>query len=377
MAQTMRAFAFLACAAGALHPIAAAQPARDLARVERQRAEASAEAARLQRQAQAAQTQIAALNRRLVDAGQRRAEAERAAANAEERLAALKLRQESDGAIYMRDRETFESLLIAAAFAERGSSKDATRASVFARAAAPSVTTRISTTRRSLADAQRLESDIEREHSRLADARRDIEEERAETASLLAQQRALRTTLAADARAAERRAQQFARQARNLRELTARVAAQTPRPAAPRSASILPASWVAPVNGRIVRAYGARQGAAPAAQGVTLRARAGGQVLAPAAGEIAYAGPFRGYGNVLILNVSGGYAIVLTGMTTLRARAGESVSAGQPLGELAPATASGPDISAPELYVEVRRDGQPVDPGRWLAARGVTVAQAD
>ncbi|MET0181873.1 MAG: peptidoglycan DD-metalloendopeptidase family protein [Caulobacterales bacterium] len=372
----MRAFAFLALASGTLHPIATAQPARDLARVERQRAQASAEATRLQRQAREAQTQIASLNRRLVEAGQRRTAAEQAAAEAEERLAALKLRQEADGAVYTRDRETFESLLITAAFADRQNSRDGVRARMFASAAAPGVTNRISSTRRSLAEARQLETDIALEHSRLADAQREIEVERSEVTTLLAQQRALRTTLTADARAAERRAQDFARQARNLRELTTRVA-QTPRAGAPRSTATLPASWIAPVNGAIIRAYGARAGSAPAAQGATLRARAGSQVVAPAPGEIAYAGPFRGYGNVLILNVAGGYAVVLTGMTTLRARAGETVSAGQPIGELAPATASGADISAPELYVEVRRDGQPVDPGRWLAARGITVAQAN
>jgi septal ring factor EnvC (AmiA/AmiB activator) len=100
---------------------------------------------------------------------------------------------------------------------------------------------------------------------------------------------------------------------------------------------------------------------------VVLHTRAGAQVVSPAAGEVAFAGAFRSYGNVLILNLDGGYAVVLTGLETIRARVGETVRAGQPVGEMPAA-----DTTAPELYVEVRRDGRPLDPGRWLSARGLT-----
>jgi septal ring factor EnvC (AmiA/AmiB activator) len=90
-------------------------------------------------------------------------------------------------------------------------------------------------------------------------------------------------------------------------------------------------------------------------------------VVSPAAGQVAYAGPFRSYGSVLILNLDGGYALVLTGLDAIGARVGDTVRAGQPIGEM-PVT----DTTAPELYVEVRRDGRPIDPGRWLTARGLS-----
>jgi septal ring factor EnvC (AmiA/AmiB activator) len=94
--------------------------------------------------------------------------------------------------------------------------------------------------------------------------------------------------------------------------------------------------------------------------------RPAGQVVAPAAGEVAYAGLFRSYGQVLILNLDGGYALVLAGLDAVSVQVGESVRAGQPVGEM-----SASATPAPELYVEVRRGGQPVDPGRWLSARGL------
>jgi septal ring factor EnvC (AmiA/AmiB activator) len=124
---------------------------------------------------------------------------------------------------------------------------------------------------------------------------------------------------------------------------------------------------VAPAQGQITRRYGARDAGGPAAQGVTVRTNSGAQVVSPAAGEIAYAGSFRSYGNVLILNLDGGYALVLTGLDTINVRVGETVRAGQTVGQMTAAAAS-----APELYVEVRRGDQPVDPGRWLSARGLT-----
>jgi septal ring factor EnvC (AmiA/AmiB activator) len=69
----------------------------------------------------------------------------------------------------------------------------------------------------------------------------------------------------------------------------------------------------------------------------------------------------------LILNLDGGYALVLTGVDTINVRVGETVRAGQAVGQMTAAAAS-----APDLYVEVRRGDQPVDPGRWLNARGLT-----
>jgi septal ring factor EnvC (AmiA/AmiB activator) len=82
---------------------------------------------------------------------------------------------------------------------------------------------------------------------------------------------------------------------------------------------------------------------------------------------VAYADVFRGYGRVLILNLDGGYAVVLAGLETMNVRAGERVRAGQAIGAM-PIS----DTPAPELYVEVRRQGRPVSPAQWLSARGLT-----
>lgn len=366
-----RARALVACAIGALALLgtADAQTRRTAAQAERDRRAEVVRAERLRDQANAAQREVSALDGRLVESGRRRAEAEAAATAAEERLVALRQQITTDSVRRSRSRSAFESALIAAAFAGRRIEPRALRAGIFARAAAPSLNAETQRASQALAQARRLELAITEEQSILADAQAAIDAERAELVTLAERRRAAQVRLARDASAAERRARTFATEARNLRELAQRAerASTRPRSSAGTSGStVIPAAWVAPAQGNIARSFGYREGQGPAAQGAVLRTRAAAQVVSPAAGEVAYAGVFRSYGQVLILNLDGGYALVLTGMDSIRVRVGETVRSGQPLGEMPDS-----DTAAPELYVEVRREGRPIDPGRWLNARGL------
>ncbi|MES1199160.1 MAG: peptidoglycan DD-metalloendopeptidase family protein [Pseudomonadota bacterium] len=366
-----RAGVLLACALGALvapHDIANAQQASRarLAQVERDRTAASAEATRLRQQANATRAEIAGLNARLVEAGERRAESEAALADAEARLAELRQQAAVDGARYAHDREAFERALIAAAFAGRRADLPAVRAGMVARAAAPAFHADLTLTADALERARIRDGQIAAEEETLAAAQQAIDAERADVVALLTQRRAAQASLSADADAADRRARLLASEAHNLRDLMQRVAAHRPATRRGSLSATLPASWIMPAQGRIVRAFGAQVAGGPPAQGVTLSTRANAQVRAPANATIAYAGLFRSYGQVLILNVDGGYAIVFTGLGTVRAQRGETVLAGQPVGEMAAS-----DTPVPELYVEVRRDGRPIDPARWLSARGL------
>lgn len=363
-----RASALVACAAGALAVFlgaAEAQTARNISQVERDRRAESARAEQLRAQADAARGEVSGLDTRLVESGRRRAEAEAAAIAAEARLAALQLQMDQDGIHRRNARDAFEAALITAAFAQRRIEPRVVRAGIFARAAAPAFSAQERRSGQALAQAQGLAARAAEERAILADAQTTIDAERTELTLLLARRRAAQSQLASDAAAAERRARTLAAEARTLRELAQRVQPAAARRAAPGVAAV-PAAWLAPAEGRITRGFGVREGQGPASQGATLRTRAGAQVVSPAAGEVTYAGAFRSYGNVLILNLDGGYAVVLTGLEAVRARVGETVRAGQPVGEM-PAS----DTPAPELYVEVRRNGQVVDPGRWLNARGL------
>jgi septal ring factor EnvC (AmiA/AmiB activator) len=373
-----RARALVACAAGALASIltfsvAGAQTNRTAAQAERDRRAETTRAERLRNQAAELRREVNALDARLVESGQRRAEAEAAAAAAEARLEALQTQIDSENLSQRRARDAFETALIAAAFSERRVEPRAVRAGLFAAASARDFQRAERRSGETLAAARQTETQISEERRLLAEAQAAIEAERTQVAALLTRRRAAQVQLANDASAAERRARTFAAEAQSLRDLAARVqrasARRTTTPST--GASTMPTAWQAPAQGTIARAFGAREGQAPATQGVTLSTRSGAQVLAPAAAEVAYAGAFRSYGNVLILNVDGGYAIVLAGLGSFQARVGDTVRAGQQIGEMAA-------TPAPDLYVEVRQNGQPINPGRWWSSssRAAATAQA-
>ncbi len=97
-------------------------------------------------------------------------------------------------------------------------------------------------------------------------------------------------------------------------------------------------------------------------QGLRLQGRPGSPVTAPYDGVVVYAGPFRSYGLVLILEHSGGYHSVLAELGMIDALLGQRVVAGEPVGALAEGSEQ-----TPELYVELRRNGRPIDPEPWFA----------
>ncbi|HEY8273145.1 MAG TPA: peptidoglycan DD-metalloendopeptidase family protein [Pseudolabrys sp.] len=127
-----------------------------------------------------------------------------------------------------------------------------------------------------------------------------------------------------------------------------------------------------PVNGVKLKEFGAPDASGGSEKGISIATRAGAQVTAPADSWVVYAGPFRSYGQLLILNVGGGYHVLLAGMDRISVDLGQFVLAGEPVAvmgngsHIAAILATG--SSQPVLYVEFRKDGVPVDPGPWWAA---------
>jgi septal ring factor EnvC (AmiA/AmiB activator) len=106
-------------------------------------------------------------------------------------------------------------------------------------------------------------------------------------------------------------------------------------------------------------------------KGVSIAVRAATQVTSPCDAWVVYAGPFRNYGQVLILNAGGGYHVVLAGMERIQVNVGQFVLTGEPVAvmgsgsQVATTRSSSPD--RPVLYVEFRKDGAPIDPSPWWA----------
>lgn len=111
----------------------------------------------------------------------------------------------------------------------------------------------------------------------------------------------------------------------------------------------------APVSGKVTKKYTA------ANKGLTVQTRSKAQVVAPYAGRVEFAGPFKNYDNVVILNVGDGYFILLTGLGEVFASSGEMVNSGEPLG-LMPFNSQ----NRANLYIEFRKNGATVNPTPWL-----------
>ena len=122
----------------------------------------------------------------------------------------------------------------------------------------------------------------------------------------------------------------------------------------------------APVAGRIVRSWGDPTEGGPAT-GISYRAAPAARVVAPCGGRVVFATSFRSYGLLLIVDCGGGYHAVLAGFDRLDVKVGQQVAAGEPVGVM-PAWEPGASGSRPSLYVELRREGQPVNPAPWLRA---------
>ncbi|MBA2399751.1 MAG: peptidoglycan DD-metalloendopeptidase family protein [Bradyrhizobium sp.] len=127
-----------------------------------------------------------------------------------------------------------------------------------------------------------------------------------------------------------------------------------------------------PVNGSKIRDFAGSDGAGGVEKGISLATRAGAQVTTPCDGWVVYAGPFRSYGQLLILNAGGGYHVLIAGMERISVNIGQFVLTGEPVATMGStsqvASILATTASQPVLYVEFRKDGTPIDPGPWWAA---------
>ncbi len=119
-----------------------------------------------------------------------------------------------------------------------------------------------------------------------------------------------------------------------------------------------PASYQLPVTGRAIIGFGAPTEGGNRNQGLTIMPRARALVVAPAMGRVAFAGPYRGYGQIVIIEHQGGWTSLVTGLVRVDVDTGEQLLGGAPLG-IAP-------IERPAIMVELRRDGVPVNPADYV-----------
>jgi septal ring factor EnvC (AmiA/AmiB activator) len=262
-----------------------------------------------------------------------------------------------------------------------GSTADIVHVRAVLGSVAPVVHARSADVRDEIARTRRLREGAQIAARSLRDGRAKLETERLALLEMEAGHRLRATGYRREAMIESDRALALGEQARDLVELmdTLGAAAETretlealpgplPRPGAeseettpaiPHAAPSRPPPFRLPVAGSLVTGLGEISEAGVRSRGLTLSTWAGAQVIAPAAGRVVYAGRFRGYGNIVILDHGDGWSSLVAGLDTMRVRVGDAPVQGTPLG-------SAPKGEAPRITIELRRKGQPVDLAQLL-----------
>ncbi len=251
----------------------------------------------------------------------------------------------------------------------------------------PEVRARTAGLRAEMDRSRRLESEAQQALAALKGSEAELSQRRTQLAALETQQRLASRQASGVASREIDRALALAEQARDLDSLarqldkagslSAQLAALSGpimRPSRPEASQVAgaglllptpapsstspPASFQLPVVGRTITGFGAPGAGGLRASGLSLAPAAGAQVVAPAAGRVAFSGPYRGYGRIVIIVHSGGWTSLVTGLARTDVQVGQELVTGSPLGVAG--------SENPKITLELRRDGEPVNPLDYL-----------
>ena len=371
----------------------------ELEKLEAERQAAIAKLEALEQTKSGAGLDLAKLDALLLSAAQERIRREDQAATARQRLKDLRARYASSQAALYQDETALEQLMGAlmaanlaqppALVASPENANKAVRASVLMANVAPELAARTRTLRDELEDLRKLDREIQREQARLDTAQAVLDLKRAEIEQLAQAKRSQFEDVAADTEALRQQVAALSAEANTLRELltsleeTAPTApTRKPRPvyasasppqSLPRSApsELHPlgpqalGGFQRPVTGLIAEAFGKRRASGETAKGITILTQPEAQVIAPVDGEIVFADSFRSYGPSLILHTSDDYYVLLSGLGAIYGTVSQTVTAGEPVGHM-----SADPSPAPQLYFELIKNDNSVDPARWMKRGG-------
>lgn len=372
----------------------------DLKRAEAARDAAVARVRALEAKANAAAREMSAIDTDLIAAAADSTAREEAAYAAEEQLMILADESQTASNSLSADQAALDDLLAAlmtfgarrppALATSPEDSAAAIRAAILMSDAAPALSKRATELKTQIDTINRLAAETREQQANLSSATGALAARREEIAALAEEKRRATASLDAETAAARAESKRLAAEADTLRDLLARLAKSAPAkpsvkpppktttkppakpsaaPAAKPPAAVAvrpPSSSAAPLQPAVgTRLYRFGQTVEGEKQeGLTLTTRTAAQVVAPLDARVQYAGVFRSYGLMVILDVGNDVLVVVSGLDALYPEAGQWVLAGEPIGRMTDRKSP-----SPELYLEVRRKGQPVDPEKWLGPK--------
>ncbi len=364
----------------------------DLRRAEAARDEALARLERLEKSARATEREAAEIDADLIVAAAESRRREEAAIAAEQRLAELAVEMDDARAALAGDEAALEDLTAAlmmlssrrppALAVNPDDIGEAIRSAILMGELTPTLAGRAEELRVRLETLARIRSDIEQRQIELAESEAALTARREEIAALSLEKRMTRSSYATETAALRTETLRLSREAQSIRDLLDGI--ERSAPSAPQPKPSGGQETIAAALQRIPARPGANLPVDPGAgvvqpalgevavrfeqsvsgqshPGLTLATRANAQVVSPADARIEFAGLFRSYGQMLILDVGEDMLVILSGLDEIYPEAGQWVLAGEPVGHM-----SGQKSPPPELYLEVRRAGRTIDPEAWL-----------
>lgn len=223
--------------------------------------------------------------------------------------------------------------------------------------------------RSDIATLKKLQGDAKLRDAATKAEKAKLKVEQQNLARELATRQKLQAKLNADHARAEIKVADLSKQSQSLQELIGKLEenekAQVKEPTAPkpklRSFDGKKGSAKAPVAGEVIHRYGDKQNANGTYRGMVFKARPGATVVAPYDGEIVFTGPFRDYGNMVLIKHKNGFISLIAGLGKVNAGLNQAAIRGEPIGTM-------PEGGNSEAYVELRdTDAKPIDPADWFA----------
>ncbi len=204
----------------------------------------------------------------------------------------------------------------------------------------------------------------------LARSREALRSEHVRIGTLLAEKAKLTAALIDEHNAAETRLKTLAREAMSMEALVARVdggaTTMTEAGFSQQQFDALRGQLQWPATGELAARFGEMSDNGVRNTALSLRTRPKAQIVSPVDGKILFAEPFKEYGQLLIIGAGDGYHVLLLGMARIDARVGQVLLTGEPIGVMGDFPTS-PEQQPGRLRIEVRHNGEPVDPGPWFA----------
>jgi septal ring factor EnvC (AmiA/AmiB activator) len=354
------------------------------ARIKREREAA----AQLAKRTAAIQTEIRALRDKLVKGAAATQTRETTLTRQESELRVLEAREKAAAADFQRRQQQLAEILAAlqrlslrppVTLASRSDdANDAVRTALVLRSLVPELERRAERLKQEIAAYTRLKEAIKARRGSVADADSALGRERQALVNLLEQKQALLRETEEEQAASKARLEALTREAQDLRDLVAKLRQDKAKPeAAPRTAALtepgkgkirsfaaFKGKLTLPAAGTVSSRFGTDEKYGEFSKGLMIGARPGAQAVAPFDGQVVFAGPFRGYGRILIIEHRDGYHSLIVGLARIDASVKQWVLAGEPVGIVGEY-----DSQGAQLYVEIRWNGRPIDPAHWFLPR--------